>query len=59
MQGNQPLAREMRGDMATQEFAELIAPYFPLFLPKLGSVQDDADEEVGTNSATLQNTDIS
>ena len=48
LQGNQPLAKELRGDMATHEFAALIAPYFPL-LPKLENVQEDLDQQVGFN----------
>ena len=44
-QGNQPLAKELRGDMGTHEFSALIATYLPL-LPQLEKVQDDWDQEV-------------
>ena len=43
----------MRGDMATQEFAALIAPVFQRSLPKLGTVQENVNQEVDTNDVTL------
>ena len=53
IQGNQPLARKLRGDMATREYAALIAHNFPL-LSKLENVQDDLDQEVSVNDHIIK-----